>query len=393
MTRDRGEASRCAVGVACAGAWIIAGGCAAALLGAGAARFVPPDRLWPLQILAIALPAPASVLFVLALLAGLKRRWRLAAFCLAPIGLLLALPLVTSERDVAPMTEHATELASLKVVTFNAKPEAIGEAGTAALQALLAEERPHLVALQEFPLRVFATGEVGVSRLVIPFLKHEAYEVALPRTGGDVDTTRPIFSRIETAGMAALVPDNPRGGIRAGLWASGGLTRGLYRWEGTTIAVYNLHLHSFSGQRPWNEGWRAVLSPDEWATALRAYRADFRTRAEQARAIRRLIDAETRPFLLVGDFNSTPGSWVYAHLSEGLQDAFGRAGTGWGATFPARLPLARIDFVLASAEWEVRRAHVSKTVVSDHIPVVAELALRFSRASRSESQEGDAGGQ
>ena len=382
MTRDRGEASRRAVGVARAGAWIIAGGCAAALLGAGAARFVPPDRLWPLQILAIALPALASVLFVLALLAGLRRRWRLVAFCLAPIGLIIALPMLTSGRDVAPTTERVTELATLKVVTFNAKPEAIGEAGEAALQTLLAEERPHLVALQEFPLRVSAAGEVGGPRLVVPFLKHKAYEIARPRTEGSVNTTRPIFSRIETAGAAEFVPDNPQGWIQGGLWSSGGLTRGLYRWEGATIAVYNLHLHSFSGQRPWQEGWRGVLSLSAWAEALRAYHADFRTRAEQARTIRRLLDAETRPFLVVGDFNSTPGSWVYAHLSKGLQDAFGRAGTGWGATFPARLPLARIDFVLVSGEWEVRRAHTSNAVVSDHVPVVAELVLHVSSASR-----------
>ena len=381
------------VGVVHAGAWIIAGACAVALLGAGAARFVPPERLWPLQILAIALPALASVLFVLALLAGLRRRWRLVAFCLAPIGLIIALPMLTSERDVSTMTERVTEGASLNVVTFNAKSEAIGEAGAAALQTLLAEERPHLVALQEFPLRVFATGEVGGSRLVVPFLENRAYEIARPRTGRDMNTALPIFSRIETAGAAELVPDSRRGGGQEGLWASGGFARGLYRWEGATIAVYNVHLHSFSGQRPWQEGWRGVLSLSAWAEALRAYRADFRTRAEQARAIRQLIDAETRPFLVVGDFNSTPGSWVYAHLSKGLQDAFGRAGAGWGATFPAQLRLVRIDFVLASAEWEVRRAHVSTTVMSDHIPVVAELALRFSREPRSESQGGSEGDQ
>ena len=386
MTRKTGEARRRVVRAA---AWIVAWACVASLLGAGAARFVPPDRLWPLQILAIALPAFASVLFVLASLAGLRRRWGLVAFCLAPLGLVLAIPMLTPGLGVPPAFERATEPATLKVITFNAKPEAIARGGEAALQKLVAEERPHLVALQEFPLRVFASGEVGGSVLMAPLLKDRAYEIARPSTEENVNVARPVFSRIETVGAAELVPDNPRGGIQRGLWASGGLTRARYRWEGVTIAVYNVHLHSFSGKRPWAEGWRRTFSPDAWAEALRAYGTDFRTRAEQARAIRRLLDAETHPFLILGDFNSTPGSWVYAHLSRGLHDAFGRAGSGWGATFPARLPLIRIDFVLASKEWEVRRAHTSKAVVSDHVPVVAELVLHVSAAPRlKESGDG-----
>ena len=347
------------------------------LLGAGAARLVPPETLWPLQVLSIALVPLACALIVFATVAGGRRRWGLAAFCFAPVALILALPMAASERVVSPAAEPGAETVPLKVVTFNAKPEAITK-GEAGFRALLREENPHLVALQEFPLRVFATGEVGGSRLLVPFLEDRAYSVTRPEPAETANIARPIFSRIESTGPADFLP-SPFGVNRSELWASGGFTRALYRWDGVTIAVYNLHLHSFSGTRPWEEGWRRILSPGAWADALRAYRVDFRTRAEQARAIRQLIDAETHPFLIFGDFNSTPSTWVYAYLSRGLQDAFGRAGTGWGGTFPARCPLIRIDFVLASGEWEVRRAYVSKTVVSDHAPMVAELVLHSAR--------------
>jgi endonuclease/exonuclease/phosphatase family metal-dependent hydrolase len=112
-----------------------------------------------------------------------------------------------------------------------------------------------------------------------------------------------------------------------------------------------------------------------WKEALRAYRNDFRVRAEQARVLKQHLKAEPHPFIVCGDFNSTPYTWVYAHVTRGLQDAFSQKGRGWSATYPARFPLVRIDYILASKEWGVRGAHVDRTVSSDHLPVVAELVL------------------
>ena len=355
------------------GEWVVAGIAGLLLAGAGAARFVPPEILWPLQILAVALPALAAVLVALASVAGLRGRWGLVAFSLLPVGFILALSMLTAERDAEPAADRVGGVVPLKVVSFNAKPEAIAQ-GEAALQRLLAEEQPHLVALQEFPLRILATGEVGGSRLLVPFLENRAYDLARPEQSGDANIARPVFSRIEPVGSVDFLPA-PFGQAPDALWTSGGLTHASYQWEGVTIAVYNVHLHSFSGKRPWEEGWRRMLSPGAWAEALRAYRTDFRTRAEQARVIRRFIDAETRPFLVLGDFNSTPSTWVYAHFSRGLRDAFREGGRGWGKTYPSRLPLVRIDYVLASPHWRVLRAFVPDGLSSDHRPVIAELVL------------------
>ena len=164
-----------------------------------------------------------------------------------------------------------------------------------------------------------------------------------------------------------------------GLWERGGVTRNEVEWQGQRIAVFNVHLHSFGSQRPWKDG--ASLSPRAWKAALRSYRDDFRRRAEQARQLRRWLDEEPLPFLVCGDFNSTPANWAYGHISRGFRDSFGSGGEGWGMTFPARLPLVRIDYVLASPHWGVRRAYVYDGLSSDHRPVVAELVLE-STASR-----------
>ncbi len=92
--------------------------------------------------------------------------------------------------------------------------------------------------------------------------------------------------------------------------------------------------------------------------------------------IRAMLAQETLPLIVSGDFNSTPHNWVYYGLADGLVDAFRVAGRGWGATYHADFPVARIDHVLVSRAWKVVQAHVSKAPYSDHLPLVVRLRWR-----------------
>jgi len=51
------------------------------------------------------------------------------------------------------------------------------------------------------------------------------------------------------------------------------------------------------------------------------------------------------------------------------------AGVGDGFTFDAATPHARIDYVMSSGKVVARTAAVVTTDASDHLPVVADLAL------------------
>ena len=354
------------------------------LLAGLAGAYVPPEQAWSFQLIAITVPYLGVTVAVVVLAALATRRWRIAAAHGALGVLALAISgLATGRADGTPVAPDAP---GLTVMTFNANPEIAGRKEKEMSQ-VVAREHPHVIAMQEFGFRL--DQELGTTAgppLVTPLLAERAYTLSWPLGDGRfVLNPRPIFSRLEVARPAEFLTGDPQ----EGLWKSGGSVRTLYRWQGRTIAIYNVHLHSFGHERPWKEGRRAMVSPSTWRAAIRAYRTDFWVRAEQARMLRRILDTETHPFIVCGDLNSTPSTWVYTHLSRGLQDAFRRAGTGWGATFPARFPLVRIDFILASEDWEVRRAHVSRTVVSDHIPVIAEFALR---SPRPESEKGGEGG-
>lgn len=96
-------------------------------------------------------------------------------------------------------------------------------------------------------------------------------------------------------------------------------------------------------------------------------------------------DAPHMPTLMIGDFNMTPNTADYAHVTETFTDAYREAGFGLGYTFPDdnsssllryAPPLARIDYVFHDADWTATAARVwGRTGGSDHYPVYARLAL------------------
>ncbi len=101
------------------------------------------------------------------------------------------------------------------------------------------------------------------------------------------------------------------------------------------------------------------------------------TRAQQAATLRSWIAEEDRPLLVMGDFNTPPAGRIYGSLAGDLQDCFGKAGRGWGFTYPTERPLLRIDHIFASPHWDVERCWVGGEG-SDHRPVIADVTLRES---------------
>ncbi len=93
------------------------------------------------------------------------------------------------------------------------------------------------------------------------------------------------------------------------------------------------------------------------------------------------------PIVVVGDFNSTDQSDVYALMRRYLADAHRASGWGLGHTFPAYggsfrgvpiLPLQmRLDMVFLSKDFRAVRTWVSRTYgESDHRPSLAEFVWR-----------------
>ena len=104
----------------------------------------------------------------------------------------------------------------------------------------------------------------------------------------------------------------------------------------------------------------------------------YRTEAERVAQAERLIElfgTQDVPVVLVGDFNSRPGSAVL-ELLDRHWDVAPKAGVSF--TFPANAPDHEIDFVLTPNDGRVRvlDCHVVEDVVtSDHRPVLTVVEL------------------
>jgi endonuclease/exonuclease/phosphatase family metal-dependent hydrolase len=103
------------------------------------------------------------------------------------------------------------------------------------------------------------------------------------------------------------------------------------------------------------------------------------------------IAIESAPSVVVGDFNMTVRHQRYAHwTASGLIDAF-RAIRRGGATLPVRVgrsvkmkdrfagfplkPVVRVDYIWHTPHMVPRAAWVGDDAGSDHLPVLATLAL------------------
>jgi endonuclease/exonuclease/phosphatase family metal-dependent hydrolase len=87
-----------------------------------------------------------------------------------------------------------------------------------------------------------------------------------------------------------------------------------------------------------------------------------------------------QPVVLCGDFNALPRSPAYRRLTRQLRDA--QRSFRWflpRGTFPAQLPLMRIDHLFLSPDLTVRGVAVPRTpltrLASDHLPLLVTLEL------------------
>ena len=92
--------------------------------------------------------------------------------------------------------------------------------------------------------------------------------------------------------------------------------------------------------------------------------------------------ASPLPTIVMGDFNASPWTRVFARFvaRSGLCDS--RAGFGLQASFPAASALIRIpiDHLLASCAIGVRDRRIGSDVGSDHLPVIVDLVIPTGRS-------------
>ena len=97
---------------------------------------------------------------------------------------------------------------------------------------------------------------------------------------------------------------------------------------------------------------------------------------QQAKIVKEELNRCRLPYVFCADLNSVPSSYVYQHISNGLNDAFVQNGTGWSSTYTALSPTLRIDVVLLRKDLHSTQYYSPRLQnASDHYPIVTDIAI------------------
>jgi len=150
--------------------------------------------------------------------------------------------------------------------------------------------------------------------------------------------------------------------------------------NGTTVRVFNVHLQSndvssIAERMVEDENLGEKEALRNVRTMAGRFKRAVQKRARQAEEIAAAIAKSPYPVLVGGDFNDIPQSYSYHTLAKGLQDTFKKKGGGIGITYVGNIPGLRIDYILASDDFQVLDYEKRRTSFSDHRPMASVLAL------------------
>lgn len=250
--------------------------------------------------------------------------------------------------------KNKTVPGTLRVMTYNVH-SCIGTDGKVSPERIaraIGRYEPDIVALQELDMGRKRTGGVDQPHLIAKELEmsyrfnplvvvgQEQYGIAL--------LSRYPMELIRAGRFEPVNTTNHKREPRGCIWADINI-------EGVKISFFNTHLGIFPRERIRH--LNTLLGP-EWLAHPDRH----------------------GPVILCGDLNSFPYSRLYLNISKVLRDAQKELDDHKPkATFFSHYPIARIDHVFVSPEFEVARVEVSRTdldkIASDHLPLIVDLKI------------------
>jgi endonuclease/exonuclease/phosphatase family metal-dependent hydrolase len=231
----------------------------------------------------------------------------------------------------------------LRLMTFNIKHGIRGEDG---LVDVIRREKPDIACIQ------MADGYQGYQTFSVAGMAHLAdYHFFW---GGE----NLILSRYPI--RTYVPPLASRAGLaRPAMMAS-------VDFSGQTLTLINLHMAK-------SRNGDTLL--DHHASIQDYFEETADIRLEQTSALLDWAYSIQGPLILCGDFNNPPRGRCYEQLRGVFHDAFAEVGCGFGYSYPADLPMMRIDFVFTTNGVVPLTAQVLHEDVSDHQPLECTLAI------------------
>ena len=284
--------------------------------------------------------------------------WRLVFIQIASAAAFLVLGMGWEARRSADWGTGA-DAGTLTVLTYNR-----GQHGNQSLQPFKNYTRPDLIVFQEAPLRAqrYAKAE-GYEEFIDNLSEGEftllsRFPIVSSRlvTVKSLDQDRAVAARFEVdlgdrkVAVYSVHFRSPRDILRYHM--RGAFLYGIIGWPGTP----------FAEKRKINQAW-------------------WDDRISQAKQLLDVIQTDSLPVIVAGDFNAPSGGYIYRLVKDRLRDAHLESGSGFGFTFPGstRNPLSlggpwmRIDYIFCSSHWRPAASLVEPNRRSQHRALAARL--------------------
>lgn len=323
--------------------------------------YVSPVQFWPLAFIGLMYPwlLLANVLFIL-FWASLKNRYAFFSVGCILLGWNHFISLVGFHTGSVQDTAQ-----TIGVVSFNGHNLKHFKYNLAAVDPVelagVFNEKPiDILCFQEF------TGYDRLKESYADYLKkqrglkniiwQQGYDLALLTTYPVLKTQQKNFNRTNGYQFADL------------------------RIRNKIVRVFNIHLQSnavssIADRMAADDNLQEKEALRDVRTMAGRFKRAVQKRARQAEEVAAVIAKSPYPVIVCGDFNDIPQSYAYQIVSRGLQDAFKQKGGGIGVTYVGNVPGLRIDYILASPDFQVLDYEKRRTPFSDHRPVASILKL------------------
>lgn len=256
-----------------------------------------------------------------------------------------------ASRDKTPQNGQVEAPRTLRIATLNcnekndadaAANELLGQFGatddatTSSIDVIFLQESPDQKTLAEITTKVFGPGGSWVSARGCAILARGRLEEL--KLELDLDKQTP---GTQVAATLELAP-------------------------GDKVELINVHLK------------RSIVRYDVWrADAWRAHTEVRIANRNRLRAIMKTLPKSTvpQPRIIGGDFGTPYNDDIYRVLKRDHSDAFRSVGAGWGNTFPANLPMLRIDQIWANEALTALSADTVTTAHTDHRMVIVHFQI------------------
>ena len=150
--------------------------------------------------------------------------------------------------------------------------------------------------------------------------------------------------------------------------------------NGKKIRLYTTHLQSVLFQSKDFRNVQIIKNVDDSMleasrSVIKKLKTAYAARGDQADLVRQQLDQSPYPAIVCGDFNDVPNSYTYFRIRGDWQDAYTSRGFGIGRTYVHISPTLRIDYIMASRDFNILQCSKFVLPYSDHHPVIADIQL------------------